>query len=101
VRNPWRIIPRLYSQWASAEGEGMTLELIEADETGEIIEGGLCPVATIVADDEEVQWLEIYPEEGIVRIPLTEVITAIELSRKGVHGEKHYDRFREDLREDT
>ena len=79
----------------------MTLELIEADGSGEETKGGLYPAATIVADDEEVQWLEIYPAEGSVRIPLAEIIKAIELAKEGVHGEKHYDQQDESPREDT
>lgn len=77
----------------------MTLELVEADESGEAAEGGLDPAATIVADDDEVQWLEIYPEGGIVRIPLAEVVKAIEFAKEGVHGEKHYDRLDEDAQD--
>ena len=96
MRLPWRTIPRLYFQWASAMDEGMTLELVEADESGEVAEGGLYPAATIVADDDETQWLEIYPEGGNVRIPLAEIVKAIELAREGVHGERHYDRLDED-----
>jgi len=79
----------------------MTLELVEADDLGEIVKGGLFPAATIVADDEEVQWLEMYPTEGNIRIPLTEIIKAIELAKEGVHGEKYYDQLDGDLREDT
>jgi hypothetical protein len=101
VRRPWRSIPRIYFQWASAQDEGMTLELIEADESGEVANGGLYPAATIVADDDETQWLEIYPEEGVVRIPLSELIKAIELAKDGVHGEKFYDPQNERLSEDT
>jgi hypothetical protein len=101
VKRPWRTIPRIYFQWASAVGEGMTLELVEADESGEIAKDGLYPAATIVADDDENKWLEIYPEEGVVRIPLVEVIKAIELAKEGVHGEKHYDQANEGRGEES
>lgn len=101
MRLPWRTIPRIYFQWCSAIDEGMTLELVEADESGEIAEGGLYPAATIVADDDETQWIELYPEGGNVRIPLAEFVKAIELARDGVHGEKHYDQIANDLPEDT
>jgi len=92
MRRSWRTIPRVYFQWASVVDGGMTLELVEADESGSVTEGGLNPVATIVADGDETHWLEIYPEEGAVRIPLSELIRAIELAKDGVHGEGYYDR---------
>jgi hypothetical protein len=69
----------------------MTLELCEADESGELVEGGLYPAATIVADENEKQWLELYPEGELVRIPLTEFEEAIAQAKEGVHGEKFYD----------
>jgi hypothetical protein len=96
-----RRIPRLYLQWASAPHEGMTLELIEANGSGEMIDGGLYPAATIVADDDETQWIEIYPEGGPVRIPVAEFEQAIELARKDVHGESYYDAPTDRLPSDT
>jgi hypothetical protein len=99
MRRRWRAIPRIYFQWASVAEEGMSLELIEADASGEVADGGLCPAATIVADDDERQWLEIYPEEGSVRIPLSEVIKAIQLAKDGVHGERFYDALSDEVPE--
>ena len=88
-----RILRHLYFQWAGRSGEGNTLELIEADENGEVAEGGLCPAATLVADDDENRWLEIYVGDELIWIPLSEVVRAIELSKDGVHGEVFYDQF--------
>ena len=101
MRRRPRKITRLYLQWASVTDEGMTLELIEADESGDIVEGGLYPAATIVADDDETQWIEVYSEEGPVRIPLSELMKAIELAKEGVHGESHYDGVIDRSSEDT
>ena len=95
------MIPKLYLQWASRTNEGKTLELVEADDSGSMVDGGLYPAATIVADDDETQWLEIYPEEGPVRVPLSELRRAIEVAREGVHGERYYDAQYDDLSKDT
>ncbi len=101
MRRHYPIIPRLYLQWAGAPDEGRTLELVEADDSGAIAEGGLDPAATIVADDNEVQWLEIYPPEGIVRIPLSEVVQATKAAKDGVHGERYYDQLNEHSQRDA
>jgi hypothetical protein len=86
-----RLIHKLYLQLAGGSEEGMTLELIEGNEFGEIAEGGLYPAARIVGDNSEIQWLEIYPEGEIVRIPITEIEQALLAAKEAVHGANFYD----------
>jgi hypothetical protein len=91
MRKSNRLIPKLYLQWASSAGEGMTLELVEAADDGNIKPGGLYPVATILADDAGRQHLELYSEGLIVRIPLLEIERALQAAKEGVHGGSFYD----------
>ena len=93
VIRAWRSIPALYRQWASRVGEGMTLEILADD--GELL------VATIVADDDDVQWLELYPGDQTVRVRLSDLLQAVEVAKEGVHGERFYDDPGRESREDT
>jgi hypothetical protein len=92
---PYRIIPKLYLQKASLHLGGLTLELVEAGEDGIRNKGGgLYPAVTILADDDEKIFFEIYPkgESTAVRIPLEEIEEAIRIAKDVVHGETYYDR---------
>jgi hypothetical protein len=87
----WRAVRKIGVQLASISGEGMTAEIIELDDTGEIAETGLYPAVTILEDDGGKKWIELYTEQGPVRIPLPSFLAAIRECESEVHNESYYD----------
>jgi hypothetical protein len=80
--------PKIEMLWLSAANGGMQLEL------NTHINGMSCPLARIVADnDDESLWLELYAENQIVQLPLSMLKDAIESASNKVHSESWYDRM--------
>ena len=86
MSKPPTIISSLQTQWASITGQGITLELWSAATP----EAEAIHLATIVADEDERLFFETYKENSPLRIPLSELQTAIDLARNDVHGENYY-----------
>ena len=86
-----RTVTRAYLQFISPPGEGLQLEICEADPQGNLARPN--PLARILADDQEDHWFELYGPDGtMVRIPLVEIERAIVAARPDVHGEAWYGR---------
>ena len=86
-----------YLQFTSPTGEGFQLEICAADETGALLRDASYPLATILADDQEVRWFEFSTPNGLVRLPLAEIERAIEVAKPDVHGEAWYDRPKDEV----
>jgi hypothetical protein len=86
-----------YLQFTSPTGEGFQLEICAADENGVLIKDASYPLATILADDQEVRWFEFCTANGPVRLPLAEIERAIEVAKSDVHGEAWYDRPKDEV----
>jgi len=69
------------------------LELIAADDNGTALTNGVTySVATIRADEsDETLLLEIYTEEGIVQIPVSELQRVLNMAAGEVHSEHWYE----------
>ena len=83
---------RLYLQLAGSTTQGKTLELLAADEVGEVDDKAPYPLATIIADEkDEKLFLQFYVAEGAVEIPINELKKALDLADGEVHSEKWYE----------
>jgi hypothetical protein len=91
------ILASAFLQFTSPTGEGFQLEICAADKTGALIKDASYPLATILADDQEVRWFEFWTPNGLVRLPLAEIERAIEVAKPDVHGEAWYDRATDKL----
>jgi hypothetical protein len=87
-----KIFQTVVVMMCSSTGEGMTLEICPGNEDGSRIDGSAFPLATILADDEQRLWMEIYTGDGPVRVPVSEIERALERAKLEVRPEVWYDR---------
>ena len=88
---PIRNIEHLSNARVSASGEGMTYEVCEGTEKGKLKDGGLYPIFTVIEDEENRKWIELYPGEEIVTIPLDQFEDALKKGKEEAHNEAFYD----------
>lgn len=86
-----KTIPKIYLQWLETLNQGKQVELIEANEDGEEVLGGL-ELERVYVDDKEQQWFEFLIGNGAIRVPLKEIKAAIDYALDTVRSEKYYDR---------
>ena len=81
-------INKLKTQWFNSVDQGRRLEIVAVDSEGIQLNNVTYPLLSILADekDESLQ-VEMYTEDGIVQIPLTELQHAIALAPGEVHSE--------------
>lgn len=85
-------VSKLKTQWFGTVDNGKCLEIIAADEAGIDIKNVPYPLATVLADEKgETLLLEIYTDNGIVQLPLSELKRAFELAPGEVHSEAWYE----------
>lgn len=83
-------LSKIYLQRFSAVGDGMHLELCQADDLGNIVEEESDPIITIRADSGDDLKFVVYSDSGIVSIPLSEIERAIKVAKEEVHSEDFY-----------
>ena len=81
---------KIIGQWATTPDEGKNLEILAADDQGNEVDDAQYPLATVIADDDEVLHLEIYTGSTKVQIPVSELVKAFELASGEVYSEKWY-----------
>ncbi len=85
-----KVIPKLHVQWLATVDQGKQVELLEANEAGEQVTGGI-EIGRVLADNEECQWAELYIGDDAVRVPLVALRRALDYAERTVMSEKHYD----------
>ncbi len=80
--NKPKYVKDLSSQLCSVHREGMQVEILG--------EGGEITIATVVADDDEQLWLELYQDSEAVRVPLLKFEELLAKAKQEVHGESFY-----------
>jgi hypothetical protein len=89
--NKAKVVASTTTVIASPSGEGMQLELHEGAPSG-VPSGGPFPILTILKNDQEHLWVELYTGAGPVRVPLKDLQAAIERAAEEVRSEASYDK---------
>lgn len=80
------------TQWLYTVDQGRRLELVALDEKDQVDENVEYPLLTILADEKTEELLmELYTAKGIVHVPLTDLMTAMELAKEDVHSEAWFE----------
>jgi hypothetical protein len=83
---------KLIGQWLGTVDDGKQLEILAASNNGEVMENAPYPLATVVADENEVLYLEIYTKGGALQLPVSDLKELFSSAEGEVHSEEWYEK---------